>query len=184
MSGTTRSRPGPADPDEARKCASWIVAVAATQDREAFAQLFAHFAPRVKAYMFRFGGNSENAEELAQEAMMQVWRKAHLFDPHKAAASTWIFTIARNLRIDRFRQRKHIEVDDSDPTLIIDDSPLADEIVDRDEHAVLVKSAMEELPADQKVVVELSFLKISRTAKLPKSLISRWALSNRGCGWP
>lgn len=157
MSGTTRSRPGPADPAEARKCASWIVAVAATQDREAFAQLFAHFAPRVKAYMFRFGGNSENAEELAQEAMMQVWRKAHLFDPQKAAASTWIFTIARNLRIDRFRQRKHIEVDDSDPTLIIDDSPLADEIVDRDEHAVLVKSAMEELPADQKVVVELSF---------------------------
>tara|TARA_S200002703_G_scaffold24119_1_gene20929 strand:- start:617 stop:1255 length:639 start_codon:yes stop_codon:yes gene_type:complete len=157
MSGTVTKRPGPADPAEAKKCADWIVSVAVTRDREAFARLFAHFAPRVKAYMFRFGGNSETAEELAQEAMMQVWRKAHLFDPSKAAASTWIFTIARNLRIDRFRQRKHIEVDDSDTALIVDTDPLADEVVSRDEHAVLVKAAMEELPTDQKIVVELSF---------------------------
>ncbi|MEQ8390130.1 MAG: sigma-70 family RNA polymerase sigma factor [Thalassospira sp.] len=157
MSGTTTRRPGPTDPVEAKKCADWIVAVATSRDRDAFAQLFAHFAPRVKAYMFRFGGNSETAEELAQEAMMQVWRKAHLYDPVKAAASTWIFTIARNLRIDRFRQRKHIEVDDSDPTLIIDEDPLADEVVNRDQEAVLVKAAMQDLPADQKVVVELSF---------------------------
>lgn len=157
MSGTIPRRTGPADPVEAKRCADWIVSVAATRDREAFARLFAHFAPRVKAYMFRFGGNPETAEEMAQEAMMQVWRKAHLFDPAKAAASTWIFTIARNLRIDRFRQRKHIEVDDSDPTLIVDEDPLADDVVNRDQEAVLVKAAMEELPADQKVVVELSF---------------------------
>ncbi|MCC9624708.1 sigma-70 family RNA polymerase sigma factor [Thalassospira sp. MA62] len=157
MSGTATTRPGPVDPVEAKNCAEWIVSVATSRDRAAFARLFAHFAPRVKAYMFRFGGNSETAEEMAQEAMMQVWRKAHLFDPSKAAASTWIFTIARNLRIDRFRQRKHIEVDDSDPTLIVDDDPLADEVVSRDEEASIVKAAMEELPADQKVVVELSF---------------------------
>lgn len=157
MSGTTPRRTGPADPVEAKRCADWIVAIAATRDREAFAKLFAHFAPRVKAYMFRFGGSPETAEEMAQEAMMQVWRKAHLFDPAKAAASTWIFTIARNLRIDRFRQRKHIEVDDSDPTLIIDEDPLADDVVNRNQEAVLVKAAMEELPPDQKVVVELSF---------------------------
>ena len=150
MSGTTPRRTGPADPVEAKRCADWIVSVAATRDREAFARLFAHFAPRVKAYMFRFGGNPETAEEMAQEAMMQVWRKAHLFDPAKAAASTWIFTIARNLRIDRFRQRKHIEVDDSDPTLIVDEDPLADDVVNRDQEAVLVKAAMEELPADQR----------------------------------
>lgn len=157
MIGTTSKRSGPADPAEARKCAGWIVSIAATRDRNAFALLFTHFAPRVKAYMFRFGGNAETAEELAQEAMMQVWRKAHLYDPSKAAASTWIFTIARNLRIDRFRQHKHIEVDDSDPTLIVDDAPLADETVNRNQEAVLVRIAMAELPADQKVVVELSF---------------------------
>ncbi|MFH1806146.1 MAG: sigma-70 family RNA polymerase sigma factor [Pseudomonadota bacterium] len=151
------NRRKPVNADDARQYAEWIVAVAAVRDREAFSRLFAHFGPRVKAYMFRFGGTAENAEELAQEAMMQVWRKAHLFDPQKAAASTWIFTIARNLRIDRFRQRKHIEVDDADPTLIVDESPLADDIVNRDEHAVLIHAALQDLPPDQKLVVELSF---------------------------
>ncbi|MDP2699457.1 sigma-70 family RNA polymerase sigma factor [Thalassospira sp.] len=157
MTGMATNRRKPVNADDARQYADWIVAVAATRDREAFSRLFAHFGPRVKAYMFRFGGTAENAEELAQEAMMQVWRKAHLFDPQKAAASTWIFTIARNLRIDRFRQRKHIEVDDADPTLIVDESPLADDIVNRDEHAVLIHAALQDLPPDQKLVVELSF---------------------------
>lgn len=157
MTGAARSRQTPANVQDARQYADWIVAVAVTRDREAFARLFAHFAPRVKAYMLRYGGPSDQAEELAQEALMQVWRKAHLFNPDKAAASTWIFTIARNLRIDRLRQRKHIEVDEADPTLIVDEDPIADEIVTRDEHAALVQQALVDLPSDQKMVVELSF---------------------------
>ncbi|MEQ5775680.1 sigma-70 family RNA polymerase sigma factor [Thalassospira sp. NFXS8] len=157
MNGTATNRRAPANPEEARQYADWIVAVAASRDRAAFARLFAHFGPRVKAYMFRFAGTQEMAEELAQESMMQVWRKAHLFDPQKAAASTWIFTIARNLRIDRLRQRKHIEVDESDPTLIVDESPIADELVNQSEQAALIQAALVELPQDQRVVVELSF---------------------------
>jgi len=83
-----------------------IVAIAQRRDREAFASLFAHFAPRVKSYLLRLGAGTEIAEELAQETMLTVWRRAAAFDPQRAAASTWIFTIARNLRIDVARRER------------------------------------------------------------------------------
>ncbi|HEY8697877.1 MAG TPA: sigma factor, partial [Rhizomicrobium sp.] len=80
-----------------------LVRVGGARDRAAFEMLFRHFAPRIKAYLLRLGAASPVAEELAQEAMLSVWRKAALFDPAKASAGTWIFTIARNLRIDALR---------------------------------------------------------------------------------
>ena len=82
----------------------WAKAVAATRDRQAFAALFKHFAPRVKAHLARAGCTPQAAEELAQETMISVWSKAISFDPQRAGLSTWIFTIARNLRIDRHRR--------------------------------------------------------------------------------
>lgn len=99
---------------------AWIAAVAARSDREAFARLFRHFAPRIKAYCMKRGSAAAAAEEIAQEAMVQVWRRAAQYDPAKAAASTWIFTIARNKRIDAFRREARPEVlpedfDDQDP---------------------------------------------------------------------
>src|SRR6202012_3235543 len=81
-----------------------IAIVASRGDRDAFAALFRHFAPRVKALMMRSGIAASAAEELAQETMLAVWRKASYFDPARAGAATWIFTIARNLRIDRLRR--------------------------------------------------------------------------------
>src|SRR6201999_2797493 len=85
---------------------SLIVAIAQCQDREAFAQLFQYFAPRVKAYLKRAGLNDAAAEEIAQETLLAVWRKAALFDPVGLSASGWIFTIARNLRIDLLRRER------------------------------------------------------------------------------
>ena len=76
-------------PAEVAQMDALLGRVAATQDRAAFAALFAHFAPRVKAYLLRLGAPSGVAEELAQEALLSVWRKAHLFDPAKASAATW-----------------------------------------------------------------------------------------------
>src|SRR5690606_2766745 len=81
-----------------------IQAIAATQDRGAFAALFDHYAPRVKAYLLRLGVPGPAAEELAQETLLTVWRKAGQYDPARAGASTWIFTIARNLRVDALRR--------------------------------------------------------------------------------
>lgn len=81
-----------------------IVAVALQRDRDAFAALFDHFAPRLKGYLIRLGASPAQAEELAQDAMVSVWRKAELFDPSRASAATWIFRIARNLRLDAVRR--------------------------------------------------------------------------------
>ena len=85
-----------------------------TRDRAAFAALFAHFAPRVKAWLMRQGAPPAQAEDLAQEALLMVWRKAPLFDPAKASAGTWVFTIARNLRIDAIRRERRPELDPED----------------------------------------------------------------------
>jgi hypothetical protein len=78
--------------------------IAERGDAEAFNELFQSFAPRVKSYMMRQGANPTTAEELAQETLLMVWRKAGLYSRDKGSASTWIFTIARNLRIDRLRR--------------------------------------------------------------------------------
>src|ERR1700722_20016845 len=89
--------------------ADMIGAIAAHADRQAFADLFEYFAPRVKSYMLRLGAEPQLAEELAQETLLSVWRKAAAFDRAKAAPSTWIFTIARNLRIDAARRGRKSE---------------------------------------------------------------------------
>jgi RNA polymerase sigma factor (sigma-70 family) len=82
----------------------WMQAVATASDRPAFAALFRHFAPRIKGYLMRSGCAEELAEELTQETMVALWRRAASFDPSRARLSTWIFTVARNLRIDHYRR--------------------------------------------------------------------------------
>lgn len=81
-----------------------LTALAESRDRSEFARLFAYFAPRIKAYILRLGMPDAIADEIVQEAMLLVWRKAHLFNADKASASTWIFTLARNQSIDRMRR--------------------------------------------------------------------------------
>jgi len=145
----------------------------ARQDRAAFAALFAHFASRVKSYMLRLGSDSLQAEELAQEALATVWRKADRYDPARAAASTWIFTVARNLRIDAFRRRNHPEPDPNDPAMVPDPPASADMIVSRKQDAVRIRRALAELSDDQREVLQLSFfddqthIQISETLGIP-----------------
>nr|WP_320135437.1 sigma-70 family RNA polymerase sigma factor [uncultured Amphritea sp.] len=81
--------------------------LAAKPDKRLYARLFSHFAPKVKAYIVRLGVALATAEELTQEVMLSVWRKAHMYHPEKAAASTWIFTLARNQSIDWMRKQKY-----------------------------------------------------------------------------
>lgn len=81
-----------------------LIVVGDQQDRDAFQSLFRHFAPRLKSFAQTCPAISANADELVQEVMIKVWRKAHTYNSDKAAANTWIFTIARNTRIDMLRQ--------------------------------------------------------------------------------
>lgn len=135
-------------------------AVAQQGDRQAFAVLFRHFAPRVKTYLMR-GGTAEGlAEELTQEALVSVWRKAQAFDPAQAGVSTWIFTIARNLRIDHFRRQGHGALsyaEDVDTLEMPDTAPSLDEQLRTGRREQGVRRAMAQLSAEQAQVLHLSF---------------------------
>jgi RNA polymerase sigma factor (sigma-70 family) len=135
-----------------------IAAVARSGDREAFAALFDHFAPRVKGLLMRGGAPAELAEEVAQEALLTVWRKAALFDPAKASASTWIATIARNLRIDIARRETRSRLSQVYEILDEESPELPDATLSGAERELRVRAAMKLLSPDQYRVVELAFL--------------------------
>lgn len=95
----------------AQGCEALLAAVAERRDHLAFAQLFDRFAPRIEAYLRRLGAEKALAEDLTQDVMLVLWQRAALYDPRRATASTWIFTIARNLCLDKIKMtRRHREV--------------------------------------------------------------------------
>lgn len=145
-----------------------LLAVGAARDRVAFEALFRHFAPRIKAYLLRLGASAAAAEDLAQETMLSVWRKAAMFDPAKASAATWIFTVARNLRIDALRRERRPEFNPSDPAFVPDAEPPADAALAQDEDEARLRDAIGRLSPEQAKVVELSFF-----AEKPHSAIAR-----------
>ena len=150
-----------------------ISAIAQHQDRAAFAALFEHFAPRIKVFMQRSGASEATAEELAQETMLSVWRKAALFDPQSAGAAGWIFTIARNLRIDYHRRESRggmIEASDVEIEFQIDDSPQPDSVLAISQSEDRVRSALTKLSDDQMRVIELSFFEEKAHAEIAQML--------------
>jgi len=151
---------------------SWARAVALNGDRQAFAALFKHFAPRVKAYLMRSGTPEGLAEELAQEAMVTVWRKASMFDPERASASTWIFTIARNLRVDQFRRHDSHMADGQDPegNEAPDPQPLPDEQLLAKQRELGMRKALSQLSAEQAQVLRLSFYEEQPHARIASEL--------------
>jgi RNA polymerase sigma-70 factor (ECF subfamily) len=150
-----------------------IVSIASRQDRSAFSELFAHFAPRVKAFMRRNGASDSQAEEIAQEAMLAVWRKASLFDPAASGAATWIFTIARNLRIDAIRRESWggaIRVDEVEAEYEVDETPRADVRIATAQSETRLRDALATLPSEQRKVIELSFFEEKAHSEIAESL--------------
>lgn len=137
--------------------ADMLAAVAERQDRAAFGALFGHFAPRLKAYIRRLGMEDARAEDLAQEVMLIVWRRAALYDPAQASVSTWIFTIARNRRIDELRRERRPEIDPDDPALVQDTAPMADSVIAQGQAASRLHAAVAELPEEQAIVLRKNF---------------------------
>jgi len=142
-------------PDEA---ADLILAIATRQDRAAFAALFRFYGPRVKAFLMRGGSDPEAAQEVAQEALIMVWRKAASFDRARASAATWIYTIARNKRIDLLRRtgRPRIEAEDW-LTVYAPEEDDADKSVLAGQTYARVKELMAGLSDDQLVVIRKAF---------------------------
>ncbi|HBK92773.1 MAG TPA: RNA polymerase subunit sigma [Parvularcula sp.] len=157
----------PADPDRLNDL---LLLVATTADREAFNALFAFFAPRIKGYLMRIGTSADLAEDLAQEALLKVWRKAKLFDPAKASAATWIFTIARNLRIDAARRAAKPVLDAEDPAFTPESEPRADEVMERQSRDEKIRAAFKALPAAQYEVVRLHFIEDAPHSEIAERL--------------
>jgi len=163
--------PGNAAPD----FADLIEKIARLRDRHAFVTVFDYFAPRVKAYLMRGGLTETEAEELAQDTMLQVWQKAAQFDPARAKASTWIYTIARNKKIDRLRKNKFSTID-IDHLADIGEEPASEENQDMlasGHMAERLTNAIQELPEEQASLVrqaffeDLSHADIAARTKIP-----------------
>ena len=125
------------------------------QDQKAFAELFGYFAPRVKAFLMKSGASPSMAEECAQEVMATLWHKAHLFDPSRASVATWIFTIARNKRIDALRKQRTPEPEDLQwgP----ESEPEASDILVLQQEANLITQAMSALPSQQRDLIKKAY---------------------------
>lgn len=131
-----------------------LVAVRDGRDRAAFAALFRHFAPRVKAFLMRSGTPEALAEDCAQDVMATLWQKAHLYDPERASVATWVFTIARNRRIDIAR-RARPEPEDL-PWGPEPEPDQADALALQQDSARLT-DALRDLPAPQRELIERAF---------------------------
>jgi RNA polymerase sigma factor (sigma-70 family) len=151
-------------------------AVASRGDRQAFAVLFKYFAPRLKAFLMRAGSSADVAEELAQETMVCVWRKASTFDPGRARLSTWVFTIARNLRIDHHRRQRHAVADGGadlaggEPEQLVDTAAPLDEQLGAARRERRVRHALAQLSEEQALIVRLSFFEEQPHSRIAREL--------------
>lgn len=133
--------------------------IASDNSDAAFRDLFDMYGPRIRGYMMRQGADAALAEELAQETLLTVWRKAKLYSPEKGSATTWIYTIARNLRIDRLRRETPWqELTEQHAASIPSEDPPPDDAASHSQRQARVQSVLRELPADQLEVVTLAFI--------------------------
>lgn len=163
----------PVNSSDRQHFAVLMAAIADTRCRDSFAQLFEYFAPRLKGYMQQLGADPGEAEELAQEVMFTVWRKAGQFDPAKASVSTWIFRIARNRRIDAHRRTRKPELDPDEPMLRPADPEQPDATLSRAQLEETVRAQLQSLPPEQLELLQAAFYQglshseIAKTFDLP-----------------
>lgn len=137
----------------------WLVAVALEHDRAAFARLFDHFAPRLKGWLVRTGSTPELADDLVQDAFVMLWRKAAQFNPARAHVSAWLFTIARNLRVDRHRGlcETWLSLDSIDADIVPDSAPGFEADLAAAQSGDGVRTALTQLSSAQRTLVQLAF---------------------------
>lgn len=160
---STRGSMNTTQTDAAERAAELLASIAKTRSRAAFSELFRHFAPKLQSYATRQFGNEQTAMDLVQETMTNVWHKAHLFKPDKGSPSTWIFTIARNIRFDLLRKNKKrkddISADDLWPILSEQNDSLDDGYsLDNDVLMQEISQYYAQLPDAQRIVIEKIYI--------------------------
>lgn len=131
--------------------------IAVDRDKAAFAELFRAIGPKVKGFLMRRGTDAGDAEELVQEVMLLVWRRAERFDPARASVTTWVFTIARNQRIDRLRRERRPELDPDDPAFQPDPVDGADAAFEAAEDGARLRQALVALPPEQADLLKMAY---------------------------
>lgn len=136
--------------------------VAEKRDQQAFSELFDHFAPLLKGFSYNAQpGANFAADELVQEVMIRVWQKAGTYKPEKAAVSTWVYTLARNYRIDQLRKNARRQ-NDLDIDAVWQDLEDEDcdpfELAQQQKNAERVHACIEKLPMEQARVVHCVYM--------------------------
>lgn len=135
-----------------------VLRIATHRDKAALSALFGLFGPRIKSMLLKLGAGDALAEDLVQETFLTVWRKAALYSRQRGAASTWIFTIARNLRIDQLRRQSNRPYEDLEKVTLASDSPSGSMLAEQHQVIQRVTAAIDTLSPDQQEVVRLSFI--------------------------
>lgn len=132
-----------------------VVRIRDHKDKAAFAELFSHFAPRVKGFLIKSGADASLAEECAQDVMVALWHKAHQFDPSRASVATWIFTIARNRKIDILRKQRR--PDPEDLTWGPEQEPDQTDVLALQQETEILGTALSKLPEAQRELIEKAY---------------------------
>ena len=156
--------------DDAERNARLMAKVANKGDKQAFGELFYYYAPRLKALMVKQGSDAELAEDLMQDTMLAVWQKADQFSKWRGNLNAWIFTIARNKRIDRFRKQgtqHYLALEEFD---FVDEQPDGEMQVVSMQQDEIVSNATAGLPDDQKLVIKLAYVEELSQSEIAKKL--------------
>lgn len=156
---------------DAQYWSAQMVAVSVQRDRASFMRIYDYFAPRLQRYLLGLGAPDNMAEELSQEALLRLWRKADLFDPKRASLSTWLFRIARNLHIDHVRREPHwLPIQDGLDWLDHQEADLPhsppEALIDHD----TLKQAIDKLPAVQAKLVRMCYLEARTHSEISHEL--------------
>ena len=150
-----------------------LAKVAESQDISSFKKIFDYFSPRLKSFLMRSGADEAIAEEIIQETMTIIWTKADYYDPKVASPSTWIYTIARNKKIDILRKSRKAILEDIDTAILPPIESKADENIEHDQKFEMVSQYLDDLPEDQLNLLKMNFFEekshgeISEITKIP-----------------
>ena len=153
--------------------ARYMYEVAYQQDKQAFGEIFKYFAPRLKSYFIKAGAIESQAEEIIQEVMIAIWTKASSYDRKKSSVSTWIYTIARNKRIDKIRKEKRHYMQESDEGLEMPIPSTQEQDIFSVQLTKKIENCLQSLPIEQAELLKLSYFyektrtDISKELKIP-----------------
>jgi RNA polymerase sigma factor (sigma-70 family) len=151
--------------------------IAINQDKASFKKIFDYFGPRLKSFLMSSGAEESIAEEVIQETMAIIWTKADYYNPKLASPSTWIYTIARNKKIDILRKSRKAILENIDTAILPPVEPKLEEDVDHDQRFEIVNKYLNDLPKEQLDLLKMNFIEekshgeIAEITKIPLGTI-------------